>query len=107
MNAWQDTVRFPEITFELKAIAPTPDGGYSARGTLRLHGRAREETLALRIGADAGGLAIDGTAVLDTRNYGLPIFRKFWVLTVNPVVRVRFHLRGSWAPVDRSGRGGT
>ena len=42
-------------------------------------------------------LAIDGETMLDTRDYGLPVFRKFIFLSVDPKVRVRFHLLGKLA----------
>ena len=37
--------------------------------------------------------SLDGEAVLDTRDFGLPIIRMFGLLTVDPQVKVRFHLQ--------------
>jgi hypothetical protein len=44
--------------------------------------------------------AIDGEVMLDYRDFGLPIIRKFLILTVDPRLRVRFHLQGHLASSD-------
>jgi hypothetical protein len=49
-----------------------------------------------------GLVVLDGTAVLDTRDFGLPVIRTLWLLKVDPVVRVHFHLQGR--PAAPSGR---
>jgi hypothetical protein len=41
--------------------------------------------------------AIDGHVLVDTRDYGLAIIRRFGLIKVDPVVRVNFHLQGSVA----------
>jgi len=52
----------------------------------------------VKITADHRLTTIDGMAAVDTREFGLPIIRMFWVLTVDPVVHVRFHLQGVLPP---------
>ena len=47
-----DAGRFPEISFDADTIDKTPDG-YRLTGTLRIHGKAREQVIDLRT-ADLG-----------------------------------------------------
>jgi len=93
MHAWQDTANFPDGSFRLSALTQQPTG-LLATGTLTLHGQAREIQFPLTVTHDAELVAIDGVATLDTRDFGLPVIRKFMVLKVDPVVQVRFHLQG-------------
>jgi len=43
-------------------------------------------------GQTNGVWVVDGEALLDYRDFGLPKIRKALVLTVNPLLRVRFHV---------------
>ena len=94
MNDWQDTPRHPEVTFELISLTPAAGDAFTADGRLRFHGVQRHIRFPVTIVPAAGAVTIDGTARLDTRDFGLPIIKKFWMLKVDPVVRVTFHLEG-------------
>jgi len=94
MGVWLQVDAFPEVVFELRALDRGPDGALTARGRLRLHGLMREIHFPVTMSVSRGLVVIDGTATLDTQEFGLPIIR-FWVLTVDPVVNVQFHLQGS------------
>jgi len=94
MDRWLQTGKYPQVIFELTSVERGPDGALSARGRLQLHGQLRRIAFPVKITAGPGGVTIDGTAALDTREYGLPVIRKFLVLTVDPVVQVRIHLQG-------------
>ena len=98
MNAWLQTVQYPQVRFELTAMDRGPDGALTARGRFQLHGRQRDVSFPAKVGVDHGLVTIDGSAALDTREFGLPVIRKFLVLTVDPVLHVRFHLQGKPAP---------
>jgi len=94
MSIWLQTNEFPQVVFELGAVDRSPDGALTARGRLQLHGQQHDVRFPLTVTVSRGSATIDGTATLDTRDFGLPIIR-FWLLTVDPVVHVHFHLRGS------------
>ena len=94
MNVWLQTNEFPQVVFELGAVDRGADGTMTARGRLQLHGRPHDVRFPVTVTVSRGLATIDGTATLDTRDFGLPIIR-FWVLTVDPVVHVHFHLQGS------------
>lgn len=94
MHKWQDTPHNPDGVFTLVSFARGEDGGRVATGTLVFHGRSREITFPVSITHDGGLYAIDGEATLDTRDFGLPVIKKFLLLKVDPAVKVRFHLQG-------------
>lgn len=94
MDAWQETGRFPQVSFVLTSLESARGGLQTASGRLRLHGVERTIQFPVSISSAHGRMIIDGDATLDTRDFGLPIIRKFWALTVNPVVHVHFHLEG-------------
>ncbi|MFH1500014.1 MAG: YceI family protein [Verrucomicrobiota bacterium] len=95
MHVWQETDRHPDGVFKLESLTPAADGGgLRASGTLALHGLVREIDFPVSITRDGSLMAVDGVARLDTRDFGLPIIRKFLLLKVDPEVVVRFHLQG-------------
>jgi len=92
---WEQATEFPDVSFVLTALEKGVGGQFQARGALAFHGHSREIAFPVAIRQDDNHYSIDGEAPLDTRNFGLPIIRIFWLLTVNPVVHVRFHLQGN------------
>jgi polyisoprenoid-binding protein YceI len=95
MNEWQETDQFPRLRFVLTSLQPGERGTYLARGLLLLHGVQEAISFPVAITTDRRLLAVDGELAVDTRDFGLPIIRKFFFLTVNPVVHLRFHLQGN------------
>jgi polyisoprenoid-binding protein YceI len=94
MSVWLQTNEFPQVVFELGAVDRGPNGALTARGRFQLHGQQHDVRFPVTVTVSRGLTTIDGTATLDTRDFGLPIIR-FLLLTVDPVVRVHFHLQGS------------
>jgi polyisoprenoid-binding protein YceI len=94
MNEWQQTVQHPEAVYTLTSLAAGVDGRLTATGTFRLHGVERTLVFPVAVTEDNSVVAIDGEVKLDTREFGLPVIRKFAVLKVDPLVTVRFHLQG-------------
>jgi polyisoprenoid-binding protein YceI len=99
LHAWQQTRRHPDGMFTLVELKP--DGTrFKAHGTLVLHGVSREVDFPVSVVTDGTLYAIDGVARLDTREFGLPVLRKFWLLKVDPRVKVSFHLQGTVESLD-------
>ena len=94
MSVWLQTKEFPQVVFELGAVDRGPNGALTAHGRLQMHGQMHEVSFPVSVSVNRGSATIDGTAALDTQDFGLPIMR-FWLLTVEPVVQVHFHLQGS------------
>jgi polyisoprenoid-binding protein YceI len=95
MHDWQETAKHPLGSYVLTSITPDSEGRLVALGKLTFHGVTRDITFPVSVTTDRTLYAIDGEAALDTREFGLPVIRKFMVLKVDPVVKVRFHLQGS------------
>ena len=95
MHDWQQTGKFPTGSFVLDHIGAAPDGRLTAVGAFSFHGVTQSLTMPVTIQWAGRVLPVDGEAVIDTRLHQLPIIRKLLVLTVDPMVKVSFHLVGS------------
>lgn len=98
MHDWQDTPNHPRGAFILQRLETMDDGKRMAFGHLEFHGLRREINFPVVITRDQRLYAIDGEAVIDTRDYGLPVIRMMGFLKVDPLVKVRFHLQAELAP---------
>jgi polyisoprenoid-binding protein YceI len=105
MNEWLEITKYPEGSFTLAALEPVAGARFDARGTLVLHGVSRVIAFPVSVSIDGSVYAVDGEVPLDTRDFGLPIIRKFGLLKVDPLVTVRFHLQGAVA-ADAANKGG-
>ena len=94
MLSWEGNKTYPDGAFTMTDLTSVSTGGYIATGSLVFHGMAREVKFPVAITHVGEIYAVDGDATLDTREFGLPVFRKFMVLRVDPEVHVRFHLQG-------------
>lgn len=91
---WGESGMFSTLSFRLSEMTRGEDGWLIVRGTVTLHGVAKSISFPVR-SLVAGTLhTFDGAAVIDYRDFGLPVIRKFFVLSVNPHLEVRFHLQG-------------
>ncbi|OHE86481.1 MAG: hypothetical protein A3G75_00145 [Verrucomicrobia bacterium RIFCSPLOWO2_12_FULL_64_8] len=98
MLAWLHYEQNPDGAFELTALDLAADGRQMVHGNLTFHGVTKPLSFPVTVLNDKNVYAVDGEAVVDHREFGLPVFRKFGLLKVNPLVKVRFHLQGAWAP---------
>ena len=98
MYKWLENDRFPSADVTLENLVPDGRGNYVGKGKLKFHGTERDVSFPVKIKLDQGTLTVEGDATLDTRDYGLPIYRRFLIFSVNPVVHVRFRVIGRLAP---------
>jgi polyisoprenoid-binding protein YceI len=63
-------------------------------GTLKIHGVSHEVSFPYSVEKDSGWVTIDGTVSLDYENFKLPVVRAMAVMTVDPKLKVRFHVVG-------------
>lgn len=94
MHDWQHTDEFPDGEFVLAALDPTGPGQALVRGRLLLHGVAHDISFPVTFTRQDSTYAIDGDAVIDVRDYSLPVIRMMGLLKVDPIVHVKFHLQG-------------
>ncbi len=92
MVAWA-TAHNAAGVFTLAKLSPTsgPET-FTATGTLALNGQTRDVTFPVKITHTAAGWTIAGETKIDHRDWGLPKIRKFGMLTVDPIVLIRFSL---------------
>ena len=93
MNEWQQTDRFPDVVFTLTAPEPASAGRSVAHGRLRFHGLERPISFPISITDDKQIMIMEGDAAIDTRDYGLPVIRRYFILTVDPILHLHFHLQ--------------
>lgn len=95
MLHWQQTEQFPDCIFNLDSLQAAAGGGFTAHGKFTLHGVTKDMSFPTTISfPSADTCKIDGEPTLDTRDFGLPIIRKFGLLKVDPVLKIKFHLEG-------------
>jgi len=94
MHHWMEHDRLPTITFRLSGFSGTAPARVAV-GTLVIHGVSLPVSFPVTITRDDARLTIAGEAVLDTTKFGLPVFRKFGLLSVDPEVKVKFSVTGT------------
>ncbi|MBL9193084.1 MAG: YceI family protein [Opitutaceae bacterium] len=98
MLTWAEEPKHPDGIFTLTEIQPdTVAGRHNVKGTLRFHGVEQLLEFPVSITTNQQLYSFDGEAILDTRTFGLPVIRKFGLLKVDPLVKVRFHLQAAAA----------
>lgn len=93
MLKWAGADKNPAGHFALSKLAAAADGALTATGTLELAGQSHELSFPVKVARTDADWTVSGETPLDHRLWGLPKIRKFAVLTVDPVVTVRFALR--------------
>jgi polyisoprenoid-binding protein YceI len=95
--------RFPQVAFVIERCAAVPDGGWDVTGRLSLHGVSRPMTVRLAGGPVAGGVQLQGEAVIRQTEFGIePYFALFGQRRNRDAVELRFDLRG--APAEPPAR---
>jgi polyisoprenoid-binding protein YceI len=98
MNQWQQTKLHPEVKYQLDALTSADGGRFTAHGRLQLHGVEHPVEFPVSIHDEGAAVTIDGQAAIDTRDYGLPVITTYFLLRVDPVVILKFHLQGRREP---------
>ncbi|MGY8718865.1 MAG: YceI family protein [Verrucomicrobiia bacterium] len=95
MHKWQDTEKFPDVSFILRRLESTVDGRFNASGQLALHGQTQAIQFPVSVLQEGEEYLVEVEAVVDTQLFGLPIIRMFLALKVDPLVTVRMSVRGT------------
>ena len=98
MHHWQQTEQFPDCVYVMESLKPTSDNTYMATGKFTLHGITKDISfpVTIRFQAD-GSCKLDSEFTLNTQDHGLPVFKKFGMLKVAPLLKIKFHLEGRLA----------
>lgn len=99
MHKWQQTDQFADCLYVMEKLAPAGGDNFTATGKFTLHGVTKEISfpIAIRFQPD-GSCKLDSDFPLDTQDYGLPVFRKFALLKVDPLLKIKIHLEARPAP---------
>jgi polyisoprenoid-binding protein YceI len=91
MLKWLAYSQNPTATFRLKSWKQEGEDSFAV-GELSIHGVQKEIQMPVKIKRKGNQYEIDGTANLDYQDFGLPKIRSALVFSVNPHLRVQFHL---------------
>ena len=93
---WLRTDKFPKADFVLDHVtSDLKTGASQAQGRLTINSVEREVSFPLTVTIKNKIMTMEGTSALDTRDYGLPIYRKFFIFSAEPLTSVHFKLIGS------------
>ncbi len=93
MISWLD--KKTKGKFVLSSFTKRTDGAMWAKGTMTIHGVSKVLEFPAKVISKGNQMSIRGTAAIDTRLYDLPIIKMLGLFTVQPIVKVRFSLRGT------------
>ncbi len=93
MHHWMEHEKLPAVEFRLKSFSGT-SAARMAEGDLVLHGVTVPVSIPVTLKRDGAMLTISGAITVDTTKFGLPQFRKFGMLSVDPEVNVKFSVTG-------------
>lgn len=84
----------PAGKFSFEKTWKGKDGKMYATGKLMIHGVTKDISFPYTVKKDGDWVTIDGVAGLDYTNFNLPVIRSMALLTVDPKLKVRFHIVG-------------
>ena len=94
MLKWLQYSVNPRASFHLRSWK-TEQPNAIAVGELTIHGMKREIQVPVKVKRDQHHYDIDGAVGLDYRDFGLRQIRRVGLLSVNPHLKVMFHLSGN------------
>ena len=65
-----------------------------AMGDLKINGVSKTISFPYSVSLDGDWVTIDGEAVINYKNHSLPLIRSMGIMTVDPQLKVRFHVVG-------------
>ncbi len=81
--------------FVLSTFTKRTDGRMWAKGAMTIHGVKQTVEFPVKVISKGGKMTIRGTATIDTRKFKLPVIKMVGLFKVDPLVKVRFSLRGT------------
>ena len=93
MISWLETKS--KGSFALDSFTKRTDGRTWAKGKMTIHGVTQVIEFPAKVIAKGSKMTIRGTAVIDTRKHKLPVIKMVGLFKVDPLVTVRFSLRGT------------
>ena len=95
MLHWLEHAKLPSGSFTLSSFTKRTDGRMWAKGNLKIHGISKVVQFPVASTRKGKSLTVSGSVKIDHQNFGLKKIRKVLLLTVDPVVNIRFKLHGT------------
>lgn len=70
------------------------DGKSWVQGNLKIHGVSQSISFPMKATRKGDQMTVDGAVWIDYQNFSLPIIRNMAVMTVDPKLKISFHLEG-------------
>jgi polyisoprenoid-binding protein YceI len=93
MLNWIDSAKNPGGSWKMTGQWKDSKGQQYVKGPLTIAGVSKEITFPVTAKKNGKTISLDGEVWIDTTDHGLPII-KMLVMTVNPKVKIYFHLEG-------------
>ena len=85
----------PKGSFRFTKSWTDDKGGLHAMGKLTVHGVSKDIAFPYTVKKEGEWVTIDGKAVMNYKDFKLPLIRAMAVMTVDPKLSVRFHVVGT------------
>jgi polyisoprenoid-binding protein YceI len=94
MLKWLEYAKNQSGTFSMTKTWTDAAGKTWAQGNLKIHGISKSLAFPLTTSKTGDRLKIDGSVWIDYQDFSLPIIRNMAVMTVDPKLKISFHLEG-------------
>lgn len=94
MLEWLEHGKTPKGSFRMTKAWTDKQGKTWLQGDLSIHGVKKSLAFPYTVKKDGKRVAIDGSVWIDHQNFGLPIIKSMVVMTVDPKLKIGFHLEG-------------
>jgi len=95
MLSWLDHGKTPGGSFKMSKTWKDGKGATWAQGSLKIHGISKTVVFPVTAKKDGNHVSIGGEVWIDHQDFSLPIITKMVVMTVDPKLKISFHLEGS------------
>jgi polyisoprenoid-binding protein YceI len=95
MLSWLDHGKNPGGSFKMTKTWKDGKGTSWAQGSLKIHGISKSVAFPLSVKKDGGHVSIGGEVWIDHQDFNLPVITKMVVMTVDPKLKISFHLEGA------------
>jgi len=94
MLKWLEYAKNQKGSFEMTKTWTDASGKTWAQGNLKIHGISKSLAFPLTTSKSGDRVKIDGLVWIDYQDFSLPIIRNMAVMTVDPKLKISFHLEG-------------
>jgi len=94
MLKWLDYAKNQKGSFDMTKTWTDAEGKTWAQGNLKFHGLSKSLAFPLTTSKSGNRVTTSGLVWIDYRDFSLPIIRSMAVMTVDPKLKISFHLEG-------------